>query len=573
MWEKLVRRWQQAWQMDWKKLPQITLTPLDKEGDITLNIFPLLKDWTPQKEKLLIAPLKEVESYEKVHGYINLTLKASFWSSFLRWWLNEKVIQTEKPSSLLVEYASPNTNKPLHLGHLRNIFLGESICRLWEEQGHKVWRINLINDRGIHITKSMIGWQLYAQGKTPKDVGKKGDHFVGDYYVLFEKNYKAQVESLKRKGIPLESAQSQAPLFQEAQALLRRWEENDPPTRQLWQMLNQWVYEGFEETFKRLNVRFDKVYYESETYLLGKNLVQEGLQKNLFYQSSDGAVWADLTPFGMDKKILLRSDGTSVYITQDLGTAELRFKDFPDVEKAIYVIGDEQDYHMKALKAVLKILGKPYAEKIYHLSYGMVELPTGKMKTREGTVVDADDLLDAMHQEAYELTDPTFSKSHRHEIAEKVGQAALRFYLLRVEPKKRILFDPKASIDLRGFTGPFIQYTYTRIRSLREKAPKEPNYTEEIPVPSLTSVERRLLKKLLYFSQKWREAAEKFMPSLLAHEVYTLAQTYNELYQNLPILKEPDPVKRDLRLGLSTAVQKALELGARGLTLSLPDRM
>ncbi|MGQ9863708.1 MAG: arginine--tRNA ligase [Bacteroidia bacterium] len=573
MWEKLVRKWQAAWQTQGIKIPQVTPTPPDKEGDLTLNVFPLLKTWSPQLEKQVLEPLEEVAFYEHVQGYLNLTLKPAFWASFLRSWLNEDGLQTENPVQILVEYASPNTNKPLHLGHLRNIFLGESICRLWERQGHKVWRINLINDRGIHIAKSTIGWLHYGEGKTPQEVGKKGDHFVGDYYVLFEKHYKEQVQALEARGLTPQEAQHQAPLFQEAQTWLRQWEKKDASVRQVWEKLNGWVYEGFEETFRRLGVTFDKVYYESETYQLGKELVQEGLEKNLFYRSSDGAVWADLTHMRMDKKILLRSDGTSVYITQDLGTAELRFKDFPNLNKAIYVIGDEQEYHMKALQALLKMLGRSYADKIYHLSYGMVELPTGKMKTREGTVVDADDLLDALHQEAYNLTDASLPDVQRHDIAEKVGQAAVRFYLLRVEPKKRILFDPQASIDLKGFTGPFIQYTYTRIRSLRDKALYEPDYTQILPIPQLEPVERRLLKKLFYFTQVWKEAAQKFLPSHLAQEVYTLAQAYNELYQNLPILKEVDPTKRNFRLGLSAAVQKALELGAYGLTFSLPQRM
>lgn len=575
-----------AWQAGWSALglpahPRITLTPPDQEGVLTFNIFPLLRAYKGDAERAaraVLACVEDVARSQVVRGFVNVSFTPEFWHRFLE----EVALRAEAGythltlaahEKLMVEYPSPNTNKPLHLGHLRNLCLGEAVCRLWERVGAQVIRANLVNDRGIHISKSMLGWKKFFAPATPQTTGKKGDHFVGDCYVAFEKAYRAEVEALKQQGLSEEEALVQAPLFQEAQALLRAWEAGDPETWALWRQMNEWVYEGFEATFQRMGVRFDRVYYESETYKLGKKVVEEGLARGLFYREEDGSVWADLTPEGLGKKLLLRRDGTSVYLTQDLGTADLKFQDYPDLTRSVYVIGNEQDHHMRLLVALLRRLGRPYAEALYHLSYGMVELPTGRMKTREGTVVDADDLLDEMHSRALELVEEGLPAAERHAIAEAVGQAALRFYLLRVDPTKNIVFDPAESIELKGFTGPFLQYGLVRAQRLLEKAAEKGfDPRMEVPPPIIEPTEEKLLQQLYGLPEVLVAAARSFDPALLAHYGYELTRRYNEFYQTLPVLAA-EPRVRSFRLSLTQTYKVAMETVMETLSLPVPSRM
>lgn len=581
-WHAFLRAWEQAWhEMQLSPLPRVSLTPPDQRGTLTVNVFPLLKSYKGDATKAaedVIAPIRPYIAYvEVIKGFVNLSFTPAFWVDFLRE-AQEAAdgytrLSIAQDARLMVEYPSPNTNKPLHLGHLRNLCIGESVSRLWERLGAKVIRANLVNDRGIHISKSMLGWKKFFAPQTPQEAGRKGDHFVGDCYVAFEKAYKAQVEQLVAQGMPEGEALVKAPLFQEAQALLRAWEAGDPEVLALWRQMNSWVYEGFDATFRRLLVRFDRTYYESETYLLGKAIVEEGLKRGIFFREEDGSVWADLTDEGLGRKILLRRDGTSVYITQDLGTADLKFQEYPDLLYSVYVIGNEQDHHMRVLSALLRRLGRPWADRIYHLSYGMVELPTGRMKTREGTVVDADDLLEEMHVRAYELTDASMDESQRHAIAEAVGQGALRFYLLRTDPKKNIVFDPAESIDLKGFTGPFLQYGYVRAKRLLEKAAEQGLSPLEVSEPSaLLSAEEGLLQQLFALPHFIEAAARSFDPALLAHYGYELTRRFNELYQTLPILTAPEP-QRGFRLALSAVYMRAIEAVLESLAIPLPERM
>lgn len=567
-WHTKLSAWAQAWEAaGLSPLPRVTLSPPDRPEDLTINVFPFLRLFKGDTDALLKAVLSPLEGdiahYELVKGFLNVRLSPDFWRAFL------SAVQTQPSAGYthirvlegqfaVFEYPSPNTNKPLHLGHLRNIALGQSVSALWERAGATVRRVNLYNDRGIHIAKSMVGWQRFFRPQTPSTAGKKGDHFVGDCYVAFEKAYKAEVEALVAQGLPEAEAMTQAPLFQEAQEVLRRWEAGDPDVRHLWETMNSWVYDGFAETFQRLGVQFDKIYYESETYTLGKALVEEGLSKGLFARSEDGSVWADLTAEGLGRKVLLRRDGTSVYITQDLGTADLRYRDFPAMTRSIYVIANEQDHHMQVLIALLRRLGRPYADALYHLSYGMVELPTGRMKTREGTVVDADDLLEEMRARALDLTDESIPPDKHEETAEGVGQAAIRFYLLRVEPKKNIVFDPAESIDLKGFTGPFLQYGYVRALRLREKAETQGiRLTPPTEVPPLEKEEALLLRHLYGLPAFLEAAALSYNPALIAHYGYELTQRYNEFYQKLSVLRAEEPV-RSFRLALSYAYEVAV---------------
>lgn len=567
-WHTKLSAWAQAWEAaGLSPLPRVTLSPPDRPEDLTINVFPFLRLFKGDTDALLKAILPPLEGdiahYGLVKGFLNVRLSPDFWRAFLA------AVQTQPSAGYthirvlegqfaVFEYPSPNTNKPLHLGHLRNIALGQSVSALWERAGATVRRVNLYNDRGIHIAKSMVGWQRFFRPQTPSTAGKKGDHFVGDCYVAFEKAYKAEVEGLVAQGLPEAEAMTQAPLFQEAQEVLRRWEAGDPDVRHLWETMNSWVYDGFAETFQRLGVQFDKIYYESDTYTLGKALVEEGLSKGLFARSEDGSVWADLTAEGLGRKVLLRRDGTSVYITQDLGTADLRYRDFPAMTRSIYVIANEQDHHMQVLIALLRRLGRPYADALYHLSYGMVELPTGRMKTREGTVVDADDLLEEMRARALELTDESIPPDKHEETAEGVGQAAIRFYLLRVEPKKNIVFDPAESIDLKGFTGPFLQYGYVRALRLREKAETQGiRLTPPTEVPPLEKEEALLLRHLYGLPAFLEAAALSYNPALIAHYGYELTQRYNEFYQKLSVLRAEEPV-RSFRLSLSYAYEVAV---------------
>ncbi|MCS6895543.1 MAG: arginine--tRNA ligase [Bacteroidia bacterium] len=580
-WHELLAQWETAWrEAPLPELPKVSLTPPEQKGILTLNIFPLFKAYkgNPQKAaEAVLYPLRHISHAEVIKGFVNISFTADFWADFLRKAQTASQGYTHLSlavgEQLMVEYPSPNTNKPLHLGHLRNLCLGESVCRLWERLGAEVIRANLVNDRGIHISKSMIGWKRFFAPATPHSAGVKGDHFVGQCYVAFEKAYKAEVDELTARGLPEEEALVQAPLFQEAQALLRAWEAGDPNTLALWREMNGWVYEGFDQTFRRMSIRFDKIYYESETYLLGKAVVEEGLSRGIFHRAEDGAVWADLTDVGLGRKVLLRRDGTSVYITQDLGTADLKFRDYPNLKRSVYVIGNEQDHHMRLLAALLRRLGREFADKIYHLSYGMVELPTGRMKTREGTVVDADDLLDEMHARAYELTDADLSESDRHEIAEAVGQGALRFYLLRTDPKKNILFDPAESIDLKGFTGPFLQYGYVRAKRLLEKALEQGLDPTEVRVPeTIIPVEEALLQQLYALPHYLESAAKGFDPALLAHYGYELTRRFNEFYQTSPVIGATEPA-RSFRLGLVKVYQIAIATVLQTLAIPLPERM
>ncbi len=584
-WQDLIRSWEGSWEAaGLDPFPKVALTPPNQAGDLTLQVFPLLKVFrgnTAALTEAVLAPLSSVVvAHELIKGFLNVHLTPDFWAAFLSEArrspeMGYTHLRLGCAETILFEYPSPNTNKPLHLGHLRNLALGQAVSALWERLGAKVIRVNLVNDRGIHISKSMLGWQHFFSPATPQTASKKGDHFVGDCYVAFEKAYKAQVDALARQGLPPEEALVQAPLFVEAQALLQRWEENDPDVRRLWQTMNSWVYEGFDQTFARLGVRFDKVYYESETYQLGKAVVEEGLAKGIFYRSEDGAVWADLSDLGLGRKALLRRDGTSLYITQDLGTADLKLHDYPMLTRSVYVIGNEQDHHMRVLIALLKRLGRPYAEAIYHLSYGMVELPTGRMKTREGTVVDADDLLDEMKARALELLEENIPAEEREVIAEGIGQAAIRFYLLRVEPVKNIVFDPQASIELQGLTGPFLQYGYVRALRLRQKA-LELGYEAPpaVTVPAtLLPAERALLTYLYALPAYLEGAALRYDPSTLAHYGYELTQRYNEFYQQIPVLKAETEDLRNFRLALSETYEIAICAVLEALCIPVVEQM
>ncbi len=545
---------------------KIQATNPNHEGDLTIVLFPLFKYKlnVPKIAEELFEHLKQAgytESYNLVKGFLNLTLSKKFWLSCIDL-ANTRIASVENPEKYLLEYPSPNTNKPLHLGHLRNIFLGNAVERILKAVGNEVYHCNLYNDKGIHICKSMLAYQKFGEGKTPQEAGKKGDKFVGDFYVLFEKKSKEHPE-----------------LLEEVQEMYRKWEAGDPEVLALWKKMNNWVYEGFRETFTRLGISFDKHYYESETYQLGRKIVEEGLQKGVFYKAEDGSVWADLSDEGLDKKLLLRSDGTSVYITQDLGTTELKNKDFSP-EHSVFVIADEQNYHMQVLKALLKKLEKPYWDTVYHLSYGMVDLPTGKMKSREGTVVDADDLLNEMHKIAEEITREQgkaagLSEEELHDLAEKIGQSALKFYILKVSPRKRMLFDPQKSIDFKGYTGPFLLYTYARIQSIHRKAQELP---EAIAVPiseetEINSYERELLRQILWFQEKLVEAAKSYDPSLLANYLYELAQKYNSFYHENPILGETNSERRYFRYLLSMDVARTLKKGLNLLGIEVVNRM
>ena len=477
---------------------------------------------------------------------------------------------------MMVEYSSPNTNKPLHLGHVRNNLLGYSIAQIQEANGWKVVKTNIVNDRGIHICKSMLAWLKFGNGETPESSGKKGDHLIGDYYVRFDKEYKKQIAELMAQGKDEETAKREAPLMLEAQEMLRRWEANDPEVRALWTKMNNWVYAGFDETYRRMGVSFDKIYYESNTYLEGKSEVEKGLASGQFYRREDGSVWADLTKDGLDEKLLLRSDGTSVYMTQDIGTAKLRFQDYP-IDKMVYVVGNEQEYHFKVLSILLDRLGFPFGKELVHFSYGMVELPNGKMKSREGTVVDADDLMDKMVEDAKEIsrdkvnTLQGITEAEANEIARKVGLGALKYFILKVDPRKNMLFNPAESIDFIGNTGPFIQYTYARIQSVLRKA--EGAKGNGLQVTGLEEKELTLIQRLTEYPQIVRTAGDEFSPAVICNYAYALACDFNSFYHDLSILNEPDVDKRALRLLLAKNVAKVLRSAMSLLGIEMPERM
>lgn len=566
---------------------EIQLTRKEFEGDYTLVLFPLLKLIKAKPEQIgevlgsyLTEHVAEVTAYNVVKGFLNLSIADSYFLSFF----GEIAAQdrygttpvTAEPPAMIVEYSSPNTNKPLHLGHIRNNLLGFAMAKILEATGKRVYKTQIINDRGIHICKSMVAWQRFGKGETPESTGMKGDKLVGKYYVLFDKAYKEEIAQLIAEGKSKEVAEREAPIFLEAQQMLRLWEQGDADTLALWKQMNQWVYDGFEVTYRNLGVSFDRNYYESETYLLGKDIVQHGLEQGVFYRKEDGSVWIDLTADGLDEKLVLRSDGTSVYITQDFGTAIKRIEeDFPKVEGMIYTVGNEQDYHFKVLFLILQKLGFAWAKNLYHLSYGMVELPNGKMKSREGTVVDADDLMEEMVQVAEELSQELgkldgYDQQQKQQLYRVIGLGALKYYILKVDPKKKIAFNPQESIDFQGNTGPFIQYTYARIQSILRKAGELP----ALPTTGeLHAKERELIKQLSLFASVVQQAADTYSPALIANYVYELVKEFNSFYQNVSILGEEDPIKRALRIHLSRKVGEVIATGFDLLGIEVPERM
>jgi arginyl-tRNA synthetase len=556
------------------------------EGDVTINVFPFLKQSGKGPEptataigEFLVQEEPVVVRFNVIKGFLNLVIADSYWLGFLDEAGKRDIVQfPANGKKVMVEYSSPNTNKPLHLGHLRNNFLGHSVSRILKAAGHEVVRVQVINDRGIHICKSMVAWRKMGNGETPQSSGLKGDKLVGKYYVEFDKAFKAEVDVLVAGGMVREVAEKEATILLEAQEMLRQWEANDPEVRALWEKMNGWVYDGFNATYTRMGVEFDKLYYESNTYVLGKQDVLDGLGKGTFFSKEDGSVWVDNTAEGLDEKVLLRRDGTSVYMTQDIGTAIQRFKEFPGLAQLIYVVGNEQDYHFKTLFIILKKLGFPWAQDLHHLSYGMVDLPSGKMKSREGTVVDADDLIEevvsearAMGEQLSKLDD--FSEQEKAALFEMIGLAALKYYLLKVDPKKRMLFDPAASIDLQGHTGPFIQYTYARIRSLLRKAGDMGASMSAAGTTELLLEERTVIKLLHQLPNVLSEAAHDLDPSALANHTYELVKAYNSFYQAIPVLKEEDAHKRAFRLALSGAVADATRKTMWCLGINVPERM
>lgn len=566
---------------------QLQKTRREFEGDYTLVTFPLLRRSRKSPEATateLGTYMKEhnpeISSFNVVKGFLNLVLDGSFWADRF----DELAAQENygcQPSTgrtVMIEYSSPNTNKPLHLGHIRNNLLGYSVAQILQANGHRVIKANLVNDRGIHICKSMLAWKLYGDGETPASTGMKGDHLVGKYYVEFDKHYKAQIKELMAEGQSEEEAKKNAPIMREAQEMLRKWEAKDPEVYALWEMMNGWVYEGFDVTYRALGVDFDKVYYESQTYLLGKSLVEEGLRKGVFYRRPDNSVWIDLRADGLDEKLLLRGDGTSVYMTQDLGTAYRRFED-NRLDDMIYVVGNEQNYHFQVLKLVLKKLGyAEWSDHITHLSYGMVELPEGKMKSREGTVVDADDLIADMVHTAREMSAELgkldgCAEEEANAVSTMVGLGALKYFILKVDPKKTMLFDPRESIDFNGNTGPFIQYTHARICSvLRKAAEAGIDYSEPVRASYLPE-ERELVKMLTEYPSVVKAAGENFAPSLIAAYVYELAKQFNGYYHDHSILKEEQADVRCMRLRLAQQVARVIRLGMKLLGIDVPERM
>ena len=524
---------------------------------------------------------KRQDDYNLVKGFLNLSIADSFFINFLNLVKDDVNFghqeADDNSETVMVEYSSPNTNKPLHLGHIRNNLLGYSVARIIEATGKKVIKTQIINDRGIHICKSMVAWQLYGGGETPASSFLKGDQLVGKYYVLFDQQYKAQIKELIQKGKTESEAAKEAPLLLEAQAMLRLWEANDPEVRSLWNTMNGWVYEGFEKTYKDLGVSFDSYYYESNTYLLGKEIIEEGKAKSIFYEKEDGSVWVDLTAEGLDEKLLLRSDGTAVYMTQDLGTASQRVKDHPEIKGMVYTVGNEQDYHFKVLFLILKKLGYSWSESLYHLSYGMVDLPSGKMKSREGTVVDADDLMKQMETTAEEISEShgkldSLSATEKQSLYRTIGLGALKYFILKVDPKKRILFDPEASVDFNGNTGPFIQYTYARIQSILRKAPEGLNGTLTNTI-KLNIKEKEIIKHLILYPEVVSQGAEQHSPALIANYVYELVKRFNSFYQNISILGEVDKELLSMRVLVSQKVAETISNSCNLLGIETPNRM
>ncbi len=565
---------------------QIQPTNAEFEGSHTLVCFPLTRISKKKPEETaqaigewLTNNSDKVARFNVVKGFLNLVLNDRVWIEVFNSILKEENygITPSTGDEIMVEYSSPNTNKPLHLGHLRNNFLGWSVASLYEAIGYKVHKVQIINDRGIHICKSMAAWKLFGNGETPDSSGLKGDKLVGKYYVEFDKAYKKEVSDLIAAGIAKEQAEKDAPIMKVAVDMLRKWEQRDTETVDLWKLMNGWVYQGFDKTYHQMGVTFDKLYYESETYLLGKEEVLKGLEQGVFFKKEDGSVWVDLTADGLDQKVLLRSDGTSVYMTQDIGTAILRFRDFPKISRQVYTVGNEQEYHFKVLFLILAKLGYDWAKECYHLSYGMVDLPSGKMKSREGTVVDADDLMAEMIGEAEKQTRELgkideMDQAEANALFEMIGMGALKFFLLKVDPKKRMMFNPNESIQLQGHTGPFIQYTYARIRSIMRKA-AEVNKAAAIVATDLLPHEQRLIHMLTQFPARLKEAATEYSPAIIANYAYDLAKEYNQFYQAIPIFAEPDENKITLRIALSGKVGEVIKKSMMTLGIQVPERM
>ena len=573
-------------------LENVELQQTKKEfvGDVTLVVFSLLRQIKGNPVQIgeqIGTYLKEkvgnlVTDFNVIKGFLNLVIADTYYLNFLTEIKDNPLFGLATPNSkeaILVEYSSPNTNKPLHLGHIRNNLLGYSVAEILKAAGHKVYKTQIINDRGIHICKSMVAWQRFGNGETPENTGLKGDKLVGNYYVAFDKAYKEEIQELIAQGKSKEEAEKQAPIFVAAQQMLRQWEAGAPEVMKLWKQMNGWVYDGFAVTYKNLGVDFNSYYYESNTYLLGKDIVEQGLQKGVFFKKEDGSVWCDLTADGLDEKLVLRADGTSVYITQDMGTAIQRVKDYPDVKGMVYTVGNEQDYHFKVLFLILKKLGYDWASHLYHLSYGMVDLPSGKMKSREGTVVDADDLIAEMEQTAKVISQELgkldgYTEAQKEDLYHTIGLGALKYYILKVDPKKRILFDPKESIDFQGNTGPFIQYTYARIQSILRKYAEMGDNKEAITLPSvLQEKEKTLLKSITLFPSIVQEAADNYSPAVVANYVYDLVKDFNSFYQNVSILGEEDTSKRHFRVALSKKIGELIAESFKMLGIQVPERM
>ena len=571
-----------------EKMLQLQKTRSEFEGNLTLVVFPFVKAAKKSPEQTaqeigeyLQANCAAVEKFNVVKGFLNLSVGDGAWLQLLETIDKDEQFgmkqANENSPLVMIEYSSPNTNKPLHLGHVRNNLLGWSLAKIMEANGNKVVKTNIVNDRGIHICKSMLAWLKYGNGETPETSGKKGDHLIGDYYVAFDKHYREEVKELVAQGMDEEKAKQEAPLIKEAHDMLVKWEQNDPEVRALWEKMNSWVYAGFDETYKKMGVSFDKIYYESQTYLKGKAKVEEGLAKGLFERHEDNSVWADLTNEGLDQKLLLRSDGTSVYMTQDIGTAEMRFQDYP-IDKMIYVVGNEQNYHFQVLSILLDRLGFKWGKELTHFSYGMVELPNGKMKSREGTVVDADDLMDLMVEDAYKTSMELgkfddMTEEERREIARVVGMGALKYFILKVDARKNMLFNPEESIDFNGNTGPFIQYTYARIRSILRKAADISNVATVSGTASLAEKEIELIQKMNEFGAAVEQAGKDYSPSGIANYCYELTKVFNQFYHDYSILNEPDEQKKAVRLMLAKNVAKIIKNGMSLLGIEVPERM
>ncbi|MDF0717068.1 arginine--tRNA ligase [Muricauda sp. 334s03] len=584
--QKVIEAVKQLYEVD---LPTVEFQPTRKdfEGDITVVVFPMLRQIKGNPVQIgtkigeyLVEHVEDVSKCNVVQGFLNIVIADSYYLDFFNSILDDTdfgYVKSQSDDAVMVEYSSPNTNKPLHLGHIRNNLLGYSVAEILKASGKKVYKTQIINDRGIHICKSMLAWQKFGKGETPESSGLKGDHLVGKYYVAFDKAYKEQIAELVEAGTPKERAEKEAPILLEAQGMLRKWEAGDDEVVSLWKKMNGWVYYGFDTTYKNLGVDFDTLYYESDTYLLGRDVVKDGLERGVFFKKEDGSVWIDLTEDGLDEKIVLRSDGTAVYMTQDIGTAIQRVTDYPDINGMVYTVGNEQDYHFKVLFLILKKLGYSWAEQLYHLSYGMVDLPSGKMKSREGTVVDADDLIKNMEDTAESISQELgkldgYSEEEKKKLYRTIGLGALKYYILKVDPKKRILFNPEESVDFQGNTGPFIQYTYARIQSILRKADNVRSSAVETSL-DLHEKEKELLKQIQLFPETIQLAAENFSPALIANYTYDLVKEFNSFYQQVSILGETDEQKKNFRVQLSQKVGEVIQAAFRLLGIDVPERM